>query len=86
MVQVLRKDLYLVVMGLVASAYITIFYDIFKHILKNYSQHLPLLDNTIVIDMLAGVFSVVIGILVVFVLKRDEKKQDNKEGKQNPES
>lgn len=82
MLQVLRKDLYLVIMGLVASAYITIFYDIFKHIFKNYSQHVtPVLDNAILIDTLAGVLSIAIGIIVVFALKRDEKKHDDKESK-----
>lgn len=82
MLQVLRKDLYLVIMGLVASAYITIFYDIFKHIFENYSKHMPIYDNTILIDVLAGILSIAIGIIVVFVLKRDEKKHDDKESEQ----
>ena len=78
------KEYYLIIIGLVASAYITIFYDIFKHIFENYSQHVtPILDSTILIDVMAGVLAMGIGIGVVFALRRKKNKQTSNS---NPES
>ena len=68
-----------------ASAYITIFYDIFKHVFENYSQHVtPILDSTILIDVLAGVLAMSIGIGVVFALRR--KKKNGQTSNSNPET
>ena len=75
----IKDNFYLVIIGLVASAYITIFYDLFKHIIKNYLQHVsPIVDTETGLDAFAGLASVGIGIGVVLALKREKKKNGKK--------
>jgi len=84
---VIPKDYYYIILGLVGSAYVSIFYDIFKHIFENYSNHvIPIVDSSILQDTLAGVLSMGIGIGVVLALRRKGKKKNNGENNPNPES
>ena len=83
----ISKDYYFIILGLVGSAYVTIFYDIFKHILENYTNHVtPLIDESILIDTLAGVLAMGIGIGVVLGLRRKGKKKNGETTSSNPES
>ena len=70
----IKKELYLIITGLVAGGYITIFYDLFQDWLKS-----PLKDYPIyALHATAGFLAIGVGIFVVWFLKRDKKKNENK--------
>ena len=75
----IKKEQYWGVAGLVAGAYITIFYDILKHVLEKYvfQNTNPALDVTIPIYAYAGLGSIGAGVFAfLWLIKNREKKDD----------
>ena len=75
----IKKEQYWGVVGLVAGAYITIFYDILKHVFEKYvfENHDPAFDPTITIDVYAGLGSIGAGVFAfLWLIKNRKKKED----------
>ena len=75
----LKKEQYYLVAGLIAGAYISIFYDIIKYLIGEYfftDWKVRHLDPTVPIFAIAGMLSIAIGLISLWALLRGkfEKK------------